>query len=53
MGGAGGMSHTSKLGTYLLCPLALNMPTYSNFQINGATGETIFENTTFIVVKMA
>ena len=25
---------------YLLCPLALSMPTYSNFQINGPSAET-------------
>ena len=41
------------VGTYLLCPLALGMPTYSNLQINGAFGETFFENYNFIVVKMA
>ena len=31
VGGAVGVSHTSKLKTYLSCPLALSMPTYSNF----------------------
>ena len=36
------VSHTSKLGTYLICPLTLSMLTsdYSNFQINVASGET-------------
>ena len=32
---------TSKLGTLLLWSLALSMPIYSNFQINGASGETL------------
>ena len=31
---------TSKFGTFLLWSLALSMPIYSNFQINGAWGET-------------
>ena len=31
VGGAGEWSHTCTLGTFLLCPLALSMPTYSNF----------------------
>ena len=37
---AGACPPTSKLGTFLLWSLALSMPIYSNFQINGALGET-------------
>ena len=37
---AGAYPPTSKLGTFLLWSLALSMPIYSNFQINGALGET-------------
>ena len=37
---AGEWSHTCTLGTFLLYPLALSMPTYSNFQINRTSGET-------------
>ena len=32
---------TSKLGMLLLWSLAISMPMYSNFQINGASGETL------------
>ena len=32
---------TSKLGTFLSRPLALSKPIYSNFQINGASGESL------------
>ena len=32
---------TYKLGKFLSWPLALSMSTYSNFQINGASGETL------------
>ena len=32
---------TSKLGTILSWPLALSMTIYSNFQINGTSGETL------------
>ena len=54
VGGAGEWTHTCTLVTYLLCPLALSIPTYSNFQINGASGETFFQKiSTFIVVKIA
>ena len=38
MAGAG--PPTSELGKFLLWSLALSMPIYSNFQINGALGET-------------
>ena len=38
-GGAGVRSHTCTLRTFLLWPLAFNMSIYSNFQINGASGE--------------
>ena len=31
VGGAGELSHSCTLGTFLFCPLALSMPTYSNF----------------------
>ena len=41
VGGNGAASPTSKLGTFLSRPLALSKPTYSNFQINGASGETL------------
>ena len=55
MGGARGVSHTSKLGTFFLRFLTLRMSTYSNFQINEAAGETAFQKmqlfTTFIVVN--
>ena len=40
VGVAGGCPPTSKLGTFLLRSLALRMPIESNFQINGALGET-------------
>ena len=40
VGVAGACPPTSKLGTFLLWPLALNMPIYRHFQINGALGET-------------
>ena len=41
VGGAVACPPTSKLGTFLLWPLALSMQIYSNFQINGASGETL------------
>ena len=41
VGFAGAGPPTSKLGTFLLWPLALSMPIYSNFQINGASGEIL------------
>ena len=37
---AGAFPPTFKLWTFLLWSLALTMPIYSNFQINGALGET-------------
>ena len=37
---AGACPPTSELGKFLLWSLALSMPIYSNFQINGALGET-------------
>ena len=40
VGMAGAYPPTSKLGTFLLWSLALSMPIYSNFQINGALGES-------------
>ena len=41
VGGNGAAPPTSKLGTFLSRPLALSKPTYSNFQINGVSGETL------------
>ena len=41
VGGTGAAPPTSKLGTFLSRPLALSKPIYSNFQINGASGETL------------
>ena len=41
MGRAGAGRLASKLRMFLLWPLALSMPIYSNFQINGASGETL------------
>ena len=41
MGGNGAAPPTSKLGMFLSRPLALSKPTYSNFQINGVSGETL------------
>ena len=40
VGVAGACPPTSELGKFLLWSLALSMPIYSNFQINGALGET-------------
>ena len=41
-GGVGGADPpTSKLGTHLLWSFALSIPIYSNFQINGTSGETL------------
>ena len=40
VGGAGEWPHTCMFGTFLFCPLAPCMPTYSHFQINRALGET-------------
>ena len=39
--GTGAAPPTSKLGRFLSRPLALSKPFYSNFQINGASGETL------------
>ena len=41
VGGNGAAPSTPKLGTFLSRPLALSKPTYSNFQINGVSGETL------------
>ena len=41
VGWAGAPPPTYKLGKFLSWPLALSMSTYSNFQINGASGETL------------
>ena len=41
VGGTGVGPPTFKLGTFLLWPLALSLPIYSNFQVNGAYGETL------------
>ena len=41
---------TSKLGKFLSWPLALSMSTYSNFQINGASGETLKPPDLFIML---
>ena len=41
VGWTGAAPPTSKLGTFLSRPLALSKPTYSNFQINGVSGETL------------
>ena len=42
MGRAGAAPPTSKLGKFLSWPLALSKPIYSNFQINGASGDPYF-----------
>ena len=41
VGGTGAVPPTSKLEKFLSWPLALSMSIYSNFQINGASGETL------------
>ena len=41
MGWAGAVPPTSKLGKFLSWPLTLSMSIYSNFQINGTSGETL------------
>ena len=41
VGRAGAAPPTYKLGKFLSWPLALSMSTYSNFQINRASGETL------------
>ena len=41
VGRAGAAPPTYKLGKFLTWPLGLSMWTYSNFQINGASGETL------------
>ena len=41
VGWAGAAPPTCELGKFLSWPLALSMSTYSNFQINGASGETL------------
>ena len=41
VGRAGAAPPSYKLGKILSWPLALSMSTYSNFQINGASGETL------------
>ena len=41
VGRAGAAPPTSNLGKFLSWPLALSMSIYSNFQINGASGETL------------
>ena len=41
VGWAGAAPPTYKFGKFLSWPLALSMSTYSNFQINGASGETL------------
>ena len=41
VGQAGAAPPTSKLEKFLSWPLALSMSIYSNFQINGASGETL------------
>ena len=46
-----GVSHTSKLGTFFLRSLTLRKPIYSNFQKNGATGETVFKKCDFYSSK--
>ena len=55
VGGTVGVARFSKLGTFFLRSLTLRMPFYSNFQINGFSGETVFQNvqlfTTIKVVK--
>ena len=54
VGWAGAAPPTYKLGKFLSWPLALSMSTYSNFQINGASGETfkVFV-TIFTTIKVA
>ena len=41
VGQTGAAPPTSKLEKFLSWPLALSMSIYSNFQINGASGETL------------
>ena len=41
VGWAGAAPPSYKFGKFLSWPLALKMSTYSNFQINGASGETL------------
>ena len=41
VGRAGAAPPTYKFGKFLSWPLALSMSTYSNFQINRASGETL------------
>ena len=41
VGWAGAVPPTSKLGKFLSWPLTLSMSIYSNFQINGTSGETL------------
>ena len=41
VGGTGDAPPTSKFGRFLLRPLTLSKPIYNNFQINGASRETL------------
>ena len=40
------------VGDIFVNPLALSMPTYSNFQINGATGETFLLRIATFIINM-
>ena len=46
VGQAGAAPPTSKLEKFLSWPLALSMSTYSNFQINGASGAVSYTHLT-------
>ena len=53
---AGEGSHACTLGSLFVMPLgstSLNMPAYSNFQINEATGGPFFKNYNFYCSKNA
>ena len=52
MGQAGAAPPTSKLEKFLSWPLALSMSIYSNFQINGASGETLKRPDPYFVSKI-
>ena len=51
VGRTGTAPPTSKLGTYLSWPLPLSMLIYSNFQINGISGETLKSPTPLFCFK--
>ena len=51
VGGTGAAPPTSKLRTFLSRPLALIMSIYSNFQINGTSGETLKSPDFYILLQ--